>query len=309
MEAGITTSESVAATAGDNSTSAGQDETETNEGGNEDVNIDEDRDRTKRARTSLNPVEDKRGRRMMGMILGTLTQFKKQESFASGEAKSSGMASREALQERVREKLRKEQELNAELRKKEKEEREERLKQQQANRQAVRRPNQRRNLIQWENGYLVTETRPRLRYMPKVMNDELRRKHEAQIQETGEGAPQARAAVSETATAAESITTSVSDPRAESAAGMDLDVEDVAMEVVVDVKDVKDIGDAKNIKVNETPASIEFAVNDPALRAPTVDSDEKGTEGTDQVEDASKGLEPAVQFNVDDSENNIPSVV
>ncbi|KAG0371020.1 hypothetical protein BC939DRAFT_499018 [Gamsiella multidivaricata] len=151
-------------------------------------------DRTKRPRPSLQPVEDaKRGRRMMGMILGTLSQFKKQESSSVGEGRSSGMASREALQERVREKLRREQALNEELRRKEREEREERLKKQQQQ-QAIRsvggaRTNQRRGDAKWENGYILTDTRPRLRYMPKVMNDATREKFASQNRGQRQGHP------------------------------------------------------------------------------------------------------------------------
>ncbi|KAF9366641.1 hypothetical protein BGX34_011680 [Mortierella sp. NVP85] len=292
--AAVGTSNDIDITSGESSTAMGErsrtgEEMDTSEGRENDYSGD-NQDRAKRARTSLNPAEDaKRGRRMMGMILGTLTQFKKQETMASGEAKSSGVASREALQERVREKLRKEQELNAEMRQKEREAREERMKHQQANRQAGRRPNQRRSLFLWENGYLLTETRPRLRYMPKIMNEEMRKKHEAQIKETGEGAPFARQSTSgSTATA----TTSASDSKAETAAGMELDLEDVAMEVVVDVRDTKDDKNVKDTH-NETPASITPSDNSTS-QAATLDSN-KDSNDIDMAEGLSKGSAPAEQ--------------
>ncbi|KAK3826028.1 MAG: hypothetical protein J3Q66DRAFT_113394 [Benniella sp.] len=287
-----TSSNDIDITSGEPSTVMGEssrtgEDMDMNEGRENDYS-GENQDRAKRVRTSLNPAEDaKRGRRMMGMILGTLTQFKKQETMASGEAKSSGVASREALQERVREKLRKEQELNAEMRKKERDAREERLKQQQANRQAGRRPNQRRSLILWENGYLLTETRPRLRYMPKIMNEEMRKKHEAQIKETGEGAPFARQS-----TSVSTATASASDSKAETAAGMELDLEDVAMEVVVDVKDAKNDKNVKDIN-NETPGSITSSDNSTS-QAATLDSN-KDSNDVDMAEGPSKGSAPAEQ--------------
>ncbi|KAF9104380.1 hypothetical protein BGX29_001974 [Mortierella sp. GBA35] len=103
----------------------------------------------------------------------------------------SGVASREAVQERVRDKMRREREMNEDTAKRESAEREARLRatllKQIAGKSSVPR---RRGVIttatsaaragRWENGYLLTETLPRLRYMPKTMNGATRRKFERQ---------------------------------------------------------------------------------------------------------------------------------
>ncbi|GJJ68610.1 hypothetical protein EMPS_00956 [Entomortierella parvispora] len=166
----------------------------------------------KRLRTSVAPEDAKRGRRMMGMILGTLTQFKKEQpkpTPVSADALASttdsdsrpkvlngaaGLASREAVQERVREKLRREHEIHEKIRQQTLEER------QQQRALGISRPiasapgragpldrqspwnqrHQQNNRAKWEGDYLFTETRPRLRYMPKVLNETLRQKLEEQ---------------------------------------------------------------------------------------------------------------------------------
>ncbi|KAF9193594.1 inositol polyphosphate 5-phosphatase [Haplosporangium sp. Z 767] len=191
--------------------------------------------RVKRTRQSVNPAEDtKRGRRMMGMILGTLSQFKKQSGSGGDGAngtKDPGLASREAVQERVRERLRRERELHEELQRKEKEEHEVRLRQRLLDQQAVRsgsdrrirehRTSTRRDEGKWANGYILTETRPRLRFMPKVMNDTTRKKFEDQTR--GRRAPASAALSSSGST----IRTETSKEKVEEKGSMD---EDVAME-------------------------------------------------------------------------------
>ncbi|KAF9578271.1 hypothetical protein BGW38_006022 [Lunasporangiospora selenospora] len=124
---------------------------------------------------------NRRGRRMMGMILGTLTQFKKDHQKQATNDK--GAASRAALQERVREKLKREQELNRELHEKERQER--------LVKRGVTGAGQK-----WDNGFILTETKPRLRYMPKVMNDATRQKLEEQLQLRGPSKAQATVAIS-----------------------------------------------------------------------------------------------------------------
>ncbi|KAF9927595.1 hypothetical protein FBU30_003060, partial [Linnemannia zychae] len=190
---------------------------------------DQTRDSVKRVRT-MNVTEDdkKRGKRMMGMILGTLSQFKRQQTVprTTGTATSgdgsdvkeegpesasktnvlgrgtteSGLASREAVQERVRERLRREKEAGEERARKERDDREARLREtllkQIAGRSSV--PGRARvspsaavtvhsssrpaRSIRYENGYIMTETRPRLRYMPKVMNVITQRKFDRQVE-------------------------------------------------------------------------------------------------------------------------------
>ncbi|KAG0201590.1 hypothetical protein BGX28_005644 [Mortierella sp. GBA30] len=165
----------------------------------EEGEVDENNHRSKRARQA-NPAEDaKRGRRMMGMILGTLGQFKKQQQqlqqgsngSTDNPSVSSGLASREALQKRVQEKLQRERELNEERRKKELEER--RTERAEMIRQRVLQQQQRgagvrsgRGEAKWENGYILTETRPQLRYMPKVLNDTTRRRMQEQNKDRDE---------------------------------------------------------------------------------------------------------------------------
>ncbi|KAG0326758.1 hypothetical protein BGZ99_009057 [Dissophora globulifera] len=241
--------------------------------------ITDSNDRTKRARLSHNPQEDtKRGRRMMGMILGTLSQFKKETSSAgvgggsgsggagAGTGESAGPTSRELLEARVREKLRKEHDLNEELRQKRQGEREARSRQQLVDRQATRKSGAtNRDQDKWSNGFLLTETRPRLRYMPKMMNETTRRKFEAQRDQrrisgknalaestsastsTVMGAVAAEATASLSDKAADARTLSgASDP----AVSIDLDVEDIVMDVVVDAT-----AQAANAKTDATTSS------------------------------------------------------
>ncbi|KAF9909515.1 hypothetical protein EC991_008497 [Linnemannia zychae] len=124
-----------------------------------------------------------------------------------------GLRSREAVQERVREKLRLEKEANEERIRKERADREARLREtllkQIAGRSSV--PGRRRGPLgatgassaattaaggaaagpkvhassratRYDNGYLMTETRPRLRYMPKVMSATIQKEFERQVE-------------------------------------------------------------------------------------------------------------------------------
>ncbi|KAI8598642.1 hypothetical protein EDD21DRAFT_181560 [Dissophora ornata] len=253
--------------------------------------VTEPEDRTKRARISANPQEDtKRGRRMMGMILGTLSQFKNQQqqrSTASGTGgsssnSSSGLASREALEERVREKLRREQELNEERRKKESQEREDRMRQQLLDRQASQKARQKKGVKGWENGYLLTETRPRLRYMPKVMNETTRRKFEAQNGGRGKGNTSSASVSAPAPVTSTGFTDTVSDDRtvaaSELAASMDLDMEDVV--VVADVKDEKV---PKNSKSPISNASSTTVPNSPTAATKEI-TEESSKSGGEQEE-------------------------
>ncbi|KAG9072363.1 inositol polyphosphate 5-phosphatase [Linnemannia hyalina] len=125
-----------------------------------------------------------------------------------------GRASREAVQERVREKLRMEKEANEDRLRKERADREARLREtllkQIAGRSSV--PGRRRTAVgapaaattgpssptppvhlsrrsrdaRYENGYLMTETKPRLRYMPKVMNEATREKFDRQVEDNSD---------------------------------------------------------------------------------------------------------------------------
>ncbi|KAF8977034.1 hypothetical protein BGZ46_007708 [Entomortierella lignicola] len=232
--------------------------------------VNESEDRTKRARKSLNPAEDaKRGRRMMGMILGTLTQFKKQTApDGSNGPKDPGLASREAVQERVREKLKREQELNEERRKKEQEEWEEKLKQKQAMRQGGARPNQRRNDAIWENGYILTKTRPRIRYMPKVLNEAMQKRLDDQKRERGERDTKATSNLTTTRsedTKSEKLTDI--GVNSEAATNMDLDLDNiVATGIVVDVKDPQMQLDKTE---RESPVSGASSATVPASPTPT----------------------------------------
>ncbi|KAG0006326.1 inositol polyphosphate 5-phosphatase [Entomortierella chlamydospora] len=224
----------------------------------EEGEVNESVDRTKRARISLNPAEDaKRGRRMMGMILGTLTQFKKQTApDGPNGTKDPGLASREAVQERVREKLKREQELNEERRKKEKEEWEEKQRQKQAMRQGGVKPNQRRNEAKWENGYILTETRPRIRYMPKVLNETMQRRLDEQRRERGERDTK----ITSNSTADASANTQLEKAsdlgtNSESATNMDLDLDGVVTtDIVVDVKEKSPISSTSSATVPASPA-------------------------------------------------------
>ncbi|KAG0252784.1 hypothetical protein BG011_006739 [Mortierella polycephala] len=222
--------------------------------------------RVKRTRQSVNPAEDtKRGRRMMGMILGTLSQFKKQSGSRGDGAngtKDPGLASREAVQERVRERLRRERELHEELQRKEKEEHEVRLRQRLLDQQAVKggserrirehRASTRRDEGKWANGYILTETRPRLRFMPKVMNDTTRRKLEDQTRVRRAPAP---AALSSSGSTTRTVT---SKEKVEEKGSMD---EDVAMED----RDVN-----KDVTMDETPVPESTSVT--ALSGPAEDN-------------------------------------
>ncbi|KAF9124648.1 hypothetical protein BG015_005049, partial [Linnemannia schmuckeri] len=126
-------------------------------------------------------------------------------------AAETGRTSREAVEERVREKLRLEKEANEDRLRKERADREARLREtllkQIAGRSSV--PGRRRNVAgaptatvtgqlsttptvhlsrrsrdtRYENGYLMTETKPRLRYMPKVMNESTREKFNRQVED------------------------------------------------------------------------------------------------------------------------------
>ncbi|KAF9542211.1 hypothetical protein EC957_002222 [Mortierella hygrophila] len=125
-----------------------------------------------------------------------------------------GRASREAVQERVREKLRMEKEANDDRLRKERADREARLREtllkQIAGRSSV--PGRRRTAVgapaaattgpssstppvhlsrrsrdaRYENGYLMTETKPRLRYMPKVMNEATQEKFNRQVEDNSD---------------------------------------------------------------------------------------------------------------------------
>ncbi|KAF9205326.1 inositol polyphosphate 5-phosphatase [Haplosporangium sp. Z 27] len=240
--------------------------------------VNESEDRTKRARKSLNPAEDaKRGRRMMGMILGTLTQFKKQTApDGPNGPKDPGLASREAVQERVREKLKREQELNEERRKKEQEEWEEKLKQKQAMRQGGARPNQRRNDAIWENGYILTKTRPRIRYMPKVLNEAMQKRLDDQKRERGERDTKATSNLTTTRsedTKPEKLTDI--GINSEAATNMDLDLDNiVATGIVVDVKDPQMQLDKTE---RESPVSGASSATVPASPTPTPTSAAEGS--------------------------------
>ncbi|KAF9938182.1 hypothetical protein BGZ67_000445 [Mortierella alpina] len=240
----------------------------------------------KRPRLALNPAEDaKRGRRMMGMILGTLGQFKKQQqqqqvpdlgsTAGSGVGRdapvASGVASREAVQKRVQEKLRRERELNEELRKKEVEERRARMEKAEAQRRrdppsapaprgaAAKR---RRNEVQWENGYILTETRPRLRYMPKILNDTTRKRLQERTKDADDK-KDTSSAFSKAELNEDAITME---------AGMDLDGEDMVVdqEVVMDVKEKEEEeeeegkdGDKDNKETTKTTGEDDHASKTP----------------------------------------------
>ncbi|KAF9360069.1 hypothetical protein BGX26_010615 [Mortierella sp. AD094] len=272
----------------------------------EEGEVNESGDRTKRARISLNPAEDaKRGRRMMGMILGTLTQFKKQTApDGPNGSKDPGLASREAVQERVREKLKREQELNEERRKKEKEEWEEKQKQKQAMRQGGAKPNQRRNEVKWDNGYILTETRPRIRYMPKVLNETMQRKLDEQKRERGEKDTKVTSNSATEDAAANTKSEKASGPgtNSESATNMDLDLDGiVTTDIVVDVKDQAEkspISNASSATVPASPAApaaggVENStVEDVAMEEATSDETSKSSKddskaGSDSLNDIS----------------------
>ncbi|KAF9113423.1 hypothetical protein BGX27_001598 [Mortierella sp. AM989] len=236
--------------------------------------LNESADRTKRARTSFNPAEDaKRGRRMMGMILGTLTQFKKQTApdGPNGSKNDAGLASREAVQERVREKLKREHELNEERRKKEKEEWEEKLKQKQTMRQSGAKLNQRRDDAKWKNGYILTETRPRIRYMPKVLNETMQKRLDDQKRQRGEKDTMAAPISSSSAT------NDAPDSKSVKPVDMDLDLDGiVAADIVVDVKDSQKQSDKVDDENPISGASSATVSASPTL--PVQDSVEKNTE-------------------------------
>jgi len=73
---------------------------------------------------------------------------------------------------------------------------------------------------------------------------------------------------------------------------MELDLEDVAMEVVVDVKDAKDDKNVKDTN-NETPASITPSDNSTS-QAAKLDSN-KDSNDVDMAEGPNKGSAPAEQ--------------
>ncbi|KAF9916027.1 hypothetical protein BX616_004784 [Lobosporangium transversale] len=274
--------------------------------------------RAKRPRLGLNPAEDtNRGRRMMGMILGTLTQFKKQtdQSSQNNGPNASGIASREALQERVREKLRKEQELNEELRKKEQQERE-KLREQRLKQRQGASLRGRRGEARWENGYILSETRPRLRYMPKVMNDVTRRKFEAQIKKDKRGSFSASAQ----ATSLDTTNSKVKEQNDVTAPGMDLDLDDVVADMVVDVKDKPDspdepvtakaeddnVASETSTSIKEVEMASEEGIQEPADR--TKEEEEKEKEPKEDEEDVVMADKSSNSAGVDKPNENSSAV-
>lgn len=279
----------------------------------------------KRLRTAVAPTAEdaKRGRRMMGMILGTLTKFKKEQprpTQASGssstvastaEASSAlpaanappkvlngaaGLASREAVQERVREKLRREHELHEKIRQQTLEDRQQQralgitrpiasapLRASPLDRQNPRNQrNQQNNRTTWENGYLFTETRPRLRFMPKVLNESLRQKLEEQKAKDQhimdrrnnaalESAPASAAENTETAQVDESLR--LAKEKAQAVADEEA-LGDVSMDIETDYL-VVDVIPAATETETETASKPPAAVESSSKEIPSEDSEMK----------------------------------
>ncbi|KAG0038647.1 hypothetical protein BGZ82_011378 [Podila clonocystis] len=174
--------------------------------------------RPEKRRLANNGEDTRRNKRMMGMILGTLAQSKRATPLPStattaagttpGTGVQAGMTSREALQARVREKLEREKKLYQEQEAQERAERQklwaERNEQRQRQREVVlqsrraaldevtksgvargRLPTTRDTRAPRWTGtdYILTETKPRLRYLPKVLNAATKEKLEAQSSE------------------------------------------------------------------------------------------------------------------------------
>ncbi|KAF9201485.1 hypothetical protein BGZ59_002687, partial [Podila verticillata] len=168
----------------------------------------QDTPRPEKRRLANNGEDTRRNKRMMGMILGTLAQSKRQTpvpSIASttnsdgtpqGGPGTTGISSREAIQARVREKLEREKRLYQEQ---EAQEREERHKlwternelqrqrqrdQLQSRRAAIDSARDTRGPPRWTGtDYILTETTPRLRYLPKVLSAVAKEKLEKQTRE------------------------------------------------------------------------------------------------------------------------------
>ncbi|KAG0032300.1 inositol polyphosphate 5-phosphatase [Podila clonocystis] len=174
--------------------------------------------RPEKRRLANNGEDTRRNKRMMGMILGTLAQSKRATPLPStattaagttpGTGVQAGMTSREAIQARVREKLEREKKLYQEQEAQERAERQklwaERNEQRQRQREVVlqsrraaldevtksgvargRLPTTRDTRAPRWTGtdYILTETKPRLRYLPKVLNAATKEKLEAQTRE------------------------------------------------------------------------------------------------------------------------------
>ncbi|KAF9311793.1 hypothetical protein BG003_007016 [Podila horticola] len=178
--------------------------------------------RPEKRRLANNGEDTRRNKRMMGMILGTLAQSKRATPLPStattaagttpGTGVQTGMTSREAIQARVREKLEREKKLYQEQEAQERAERQklwaERNEQRQRQKEALqsRRPaldevarsgvargrlpttRDTRSAPRWTGtDYILTETKPRLRYLPKVLNATTKEKLEAQTRERALG--------------------------------------------------------------------------------------------------------------------------
>ncbi|KAG0334814.1 hypothetical protein BG000_008026 [Podila horticola] len=174
--------------------------------------------RPEKRRLANNGEDTRRNKRMMGMILGTLAQSKRATPLPStattaagttpGTGVQTGMTSREAIQARVREKLEREKKLYQEQ---EAQERAKSSGQRGTSSASARRrrcrvvglPWMRLRGVAWhEDGcrrdtrsaprwtgtdYILTETKPRLRYLPKVLNAATKEKLEAQTRERALG--------------------------------------------------------------------------------------------------------------------------
>ncbi|KAG0004263.1 hypothetical protein BGZ80_005649, partial [Entomortierella chlamydospora] len=117
-------------------------------------------------------------------------------------------------------------------------------------------PNQRRNEAKWENGYILTETRPRIRYMPKVLNETMQRRLDEQRRERGERDTK----ITSNSTADASANTQLEKAsdlgtNSESATNMDLDLDGVVTtDIVVDVKEKSPISSTSSATVPASPA-------------------------------------------------------
>ncbi|KAF9329681.1 inositol polyphosphate 5-phosphatase [Podila minutissima] len=175
--------------------------------------------RPEKRRLANNGEDTRRNKRMMGMILGTLAQSKRATplpstaSIAAGTALEAGvqggMTSREVIQARVREKLEREKRLYQEQEAQERAEREKlRAERNEQQRQRQREVQQSRRATldevsrsgvargrlpttrdtrpapRWTGtDYILTETKPRLRYLPKVLSAVAKEKLEVQTRE------------------------------------------------------------------------------------------------------------------------------
>ncbi|KAG0092324.1 hypothetical protein BGZ92_010201 [Podila epicladia] len=174
--------------------------------------------RPEKRRLANNGEDTRRNKRMMGMILGTLAQSKRATPLPSTATTAAGttleagvqggMTSREAIQARVRARLEREKKLYQEQEAQERAEREklraERLEKQRQRQKEVQQNRRTADEVsrsgvargrlpttkdtrpapRWTGtDYILTETKPRLRYLPKVLSAVAKEKLDTQTRE------------------------------------------------------------------------------------------------------------------------------